>query len=280
MLRIAYSDRGKISIENYDEQLHRGKIFCAQGHPLIAKRGNKIQHHYAHVAGFSDECSYSDGKTSWHMWWQNRIKIEFLEFRIQKEVLKIADAVNICDGKLKVIEFQNSVMKKEEISFREKFYSRDDLLFSLGVSKISSELFWVFNLETADFLVEGVFGDFLCCKLTKGSKYMFHAKATSFLDFGKSQLLQFLAIDKMETETPLIIGRVISLKTLDKFLFNGVLIEENLDQRGYRQPLISPETENFFETNFPIQNQNTLTDENLTFFVNKLKSLYFGKSTL
>lgn len=245
MLRFASlkneSSNGKdtrLDIKNYEHEKHRGKIFCLEGHPLLAKRGDKIQHHYAHLPGFGINCSSSEGKTSWHLWWQSRIKPWQLEFRFQKEFLKIADSVNIQNGKLMVIEFQNSVMKKEEIALRERFYTRRDLLSEFGHPDVESELVWIFNLENSTMEIEHVFGDYVCFRLGGGQKYMFHAKARSYLDFGKCELVEFLGIWKMDTETPYVIGKIVGLKELDRMLFKDILVEEGLDEREYRHPLI------------------------------------------
>lgn len=279
MLKFAYCEGKRVEIKSYSVEEHQGKIVCGEGHPLIAKRGEVIQHHYAHLPGYGDHCGASDGKTSWHLWWQDRLQEKFLEFRIQKEVLKIADAVNLQDGKLKVIEFQNSVMSKTEMAFREKFYTRTDLLSSLGVPYCQSELFWVFNAEFCSLQIELIFGDYLCGRLTGGSKYMLEAKATAFLDFGKRQLVQILALDKVSTEAPMLIGRIISLELLDQFLFKDILIEEkSLDKREYRHPLIESDDENFFEMALPIEGPENITNETSAFVLIELKKFYFEKS--
>lgn len=276
MLKFAYDKNQKrIEIKDYQVSLHQGNIYCGQGHPLIAKRGEVVTHHYAHLPGYN--CLCSEGKGDWHMWWQNRIQSPFLEFRIEKEVLKIADSVCIEEGKLKIIEFQSSVMSKEEISFREKFYTRRDLLASKGYPDVPSKLFWIFNLEGADLEIEHCLGDFICAKMSKGKKYFLQSSpGITFLDLGKRELVLFLAKSKEKSENPLIIGRVISLKNLDKILFGEILVDkEVLDEREYRQPLIPAGTENFCETDLPFINLNDEEEKKLKSILSMLEKLYF-----
>ncbi len=149
----------------------------------------------------------------------------------------------------------------------------------MGVAFCQSELFWIFNLEYSSLNIDLVFGDFICARLTGGSKYMLHAKATSYLDFGKTQLVEVLAWDKTKTETPLLIGRVISLADLDKLLFTDTLIEENqLDVRSYRQALVDEKKENFFPTAFSWKKIDGAYGKKFLSVVENLKKFYFEKS--
>jgi hypothetical protein len=241
MIKIAYVDGKRLSIKNYDKNKHSGKLICAEGHNLIAKCGTIKKHHFCHVSGEGQNCCTSEGKTTWHCWWQDRIKSENLEIRFQKEFLKIADSVNIVGDSMYIIEFQNSKMDKKEMALREKFYTRSDLLSAWNLPYCRSELFWIFNLDGADIEVEHLFGDIICFRWVAGTKYMLHATAPTFLDFGKRDLIQLISVHKIKTNCPYIIGRVVSLENLDKFLFRGILNENNTENRTMKVQMSYPD---------------------------------------
>jgi len=251
MLLVGYlkkinGDSKRISIENYDPVTHEGRVYCADGHLLVAKRGNVRQHHFCHKnkkdeqdnrngLGGENRCG-SEGKTSWHIWWQDRLLDKNIEFRINKEFLKIADSVNLLSSNnsnnnnanntkdvLSIVEFQNSKMSPEEFALREAFYTRSDLLAQWGVPSCKSILTWVFNLTDCDIVIEHVFGDVICFKWIKGSKYMYPAKAIPFWDFGKRDLVEVKGIHKPKIMESKIIGRLISLEDFDKHYFTGAL---------------------------------------------------------
>ena len=105
---------------------------------------------------------------------------------------------------------------------------------------------------------------------------MLQAKATTFLDFGKTQLVQLIDCHKINTQNPLIIGRLISLVSLDKLLFAGVLKSGNdVDLREYRHPIVNDSEEFFFEMNMPFENPERISDEMSTLIISELKNLYF-----
>lgn len=277
MLRIAYTSQGRLPIEKYTDELGKGKIYCLQGHPLVAKRGEKKQHHYSHAPGYGSDCHYSDGKTSWHLWWQGRLKSSHIEYRFNKEILKISDAVNIQENRLNVIEFQNSKMDAAEIELRETFYSRADLLSDVFPLPVISRLTWVFNLSDCSIDIQFVWKDFVCFTWEGGSKYMLHAKARTFFDFGKRDLIQFLDATKIKTDKPMIIGRLISIEKLDKLLFKDILVDSgNLDQRQNRYGLLPDEfVASFEESDYKFTDLSKDEDPNLQKVLSSLKSYYY-----
>ena len=126
----------RLHIDEYSKKEHRGKIKCSYGHDLIAKKGEKKVHHFAHrKKATNDDCSRLTGL--WHLGWQYRLEDKYLEIRIKKEgKLHIADA--LCNNR--VIEFQKSVIGKDVIKQREKFYGK--------------KLVWIFCCEMVDIVVE------------------------------------------------------------------------------------------------------------------------------
>lgn len=240
MLKIAYVDGQRLGIKNYDKSLHVGKLFCGEGHHLIAKCGEIKQHHFCHAPGEGADCASAEGKTSWHCWWQERILPKFLEFRIEKEFLKIADSIAVVGDYLYIIEFQNSVMSKKEMALREKFYTRKDLLSKWGVPVCDSKLFWIFNMDSCDMEIEHVFGDIICFRWVNGTKYMLHAKAPTYLDYGKKDLIEFLGVHKIQTQSPYLIGRIVSLETVDKLLFSNILDPDTIEHRQNSLPIVLP----------------------------------------
>lgn len=248
MLLVGYTKSGqRVSIENYDSEVEKnriqkgekdlGEIYCAEGHLLIAKRGDVRKHHFCHKNKKDSEANGgcgSDGKTSWHIWWQARLLDKNIEFRLVKEFTKIADSINIIPDEqativdaetklLSIVEFQNSKMSEEEFILREKFYTRTDLMANWGLPYCRATLTWVFNLTDCDIDIDHVFGDIVCFRWTKGSKYMYNVKAPSYWDFGKRDLIEILAIHKPKVVESLIIGRLVPLEHFDEHYFKGIV---------------------------------------------------------
>lgn len=239
MSTIGYFEGRRLHIRDYDARAHDGKVYCADGHLLIAKKGLIKSHHYSHRAGEGkDECG-SEGKGDWHLWWQARLLPSNIEFRFVKSVdgvptMKIADSINVIGPTkdiLSIVEFQNSVMSKSEMAFREKFYTRPDLMTEWGLAACRSELTWIFNLENCDIDIEEIFGDLVCFKWLKGTKYMLPASGRVFFDLSKQELILCLAVHKPETQDTKFIGRIISLREIDHYLFAGALCDLTTDQQ-------------------------------------------------
>lgn len=250
MLKIGYYNGKRLHISEYNPDVHEGQVRCDENHLMIAKRGTVRMHHFCHRPGEGENCSSSDGMTAWHLWWQTRIISKNIELRITKtvsdrdgtrEVLKIADSFNsIGPNKdiLSITEFQHSIMSASEIAFREAFYSRTDLMSQWGLPQCKSELTWIFDISSCDIEIEYTFGDMICFKWLKGTKYMFPAQARTFYDLGRRDLIQIFAIHKPKTLETKLIGRLISLETLDKFLFDGILdLKGDDDRRLNTHPL-------------------------------------------
>lgn len=299
MITVAYYEGRRITIKDYVPVLHEGKIYCADGHVVIAKRGEHKAHHFSHRSGEGVNCG-SAGKGEWHQEWQDRILPHALEMKFVKPVsngtmlTKIADSVNIIysdinsrrssiDGSrhkqpspdtLSIVEFQNSVMSADEMSLREQFYTRRDLMSQYGLQDCASRLTWVFNLVYCDIEIEEVFGDFICFKWISGTKYMLGAKCMAFLDFGKKDLILMLAMDKRKVAETKFIGRLIPIEHFDELFFSGVL-----------KPDLTPDqakTNRLRLANYKplcLTIDGTLTDAWSQQMLEILKKNYFSKST-
>lgn len=283
-MKIGYINGQRLHIKDYDPAVHADKVYCADGHLLIPKRGEVRVHHFSHRAGEgNNECS-SDGKGTWHCFFQNRLLSNAIESRFVKpvqlkpngpveNVLKIADSINIIGENkdtLSIVEFQHSVMSESEIKFRESFYTRTDLLSHCGLSHCKAELTWIFDLTSSDIEIDEVFGDIICFRFLKGTKYMLDAKLRTFWDFGKRDLIMFIDSHKTKTQEPRIIGRLIPLKTLDEHFFKGSLAEPLTPEQ---QRLNFLPLANYKPSSIPID--NTHSDDKMMKLLELVKEYYF-----
>lgn len=238
MIKIGYFNEVRLHIDDYNPAIHEGGVKCDEGHILIAKKGDTRTHHFCHRAGDISNCS-SKSKTDWHLWWQGRILSKNIEFRFNKttrvansdgsvreeKLLKIADSINIIGSNkdiLSIVEFQNSKMELEEFQTREKFYTRRDLMSQWGLDDCTATLTWVFNLKDCDIEIDHIFGNVVCFRWMKGTKYMLNAKARTFYDNGKRQLLEVYAIHKPKIIETRFIAVVWTLEEFDRVFFEGI----------------------------------------------------------
>lgn len=134
-LLIGNYDGKILNISNYKSSLHKGQVKCnVCNNNLIGKKGEIKVHHYSHES--KDGCVYdrdNDGKSGWHILWQNLAKDEYLEKVVKKDgKLHIADIMY--DDK--VIEVQHSTISEEKIEDREKFYG--DMIWILdGIDRVN-----------------------------------------------------------------------------------------------------------------------------------------------
>jgi hypothetical protein len=170
---------GILHIDDYDSKMHKNHVTCRTcGSSMIAKRGEINAHHYAHD---KSECSVkrdSDGKTSWHLLFQNIAKSEHLERIIKKDnTTHIAD---IIDTNGVVIEIQHSQLSHNNISDRETFYG--SMIWVLdGTTKVDRMTLCVNKyLETTD-------GKYTVIKTTKKSWSLFTKK--TYIDCGDNEYM-------------------------------------------------------------------------------------------
>lgn len=86
--------------------------------------------------------------------------------------------------------------------------------------------------------IDHVFGDVICFRWIKGTKYMFNAKSPAYWDYGKRELIYILEIEKAKVMESKIIGILISIEDFDNYYFKGAL-KDNLDQDQLRTNRLS-----------------------------------------
>src|SRR5260221_2825685 len=110
----------RVHISNYDVSIHHGKIFCMDGHAMIAKKGSKKLHHFAHAPNATiDTSNCKSNKGNWHVWWQARYPASCIEVQMRRPR---ADIVISCLSRQMVIEIQHSYISEEDIRSREAVY--------------------------------------------------------------------------------------------------------------------------------------------------------------
>lgn len=94
------------------------------GADVMAKCGKVRVHHWAHI-NHEDCDSWSEGKTDWHIAWQDQFPTDWQEYTIEKEGMKHRADVHIPfmeNGAESILEFQHSFIGPEEVKAREAFY--------------------------------------------------------------------------------------------------------------------------------------------------------------
>lgn len=211
---VAYCGEERIHVSNYVDSLHKDKIKCAEGHDLVAKRGEQKAHHFAHKHG-DGTITCSKGKGEWHVDMQARVKPEFLEVRFLEDgKLHIAD---VCTGDKTVVEYQKSVIGPEIIREREQFYM-----------KHASRFVWVFNCIQTDIQIELQNEDLICFRILKGSTYWMSAKS-AFLDFGKRGFVEVI-----KSKGKKCVGRLWTFEEFDDMFLKNAL-REGADTRYGRE---------------------------------------------
>lgn len=284
MMKIGYFNGQRLHIKDYDPALHEGKVYCADKHVLIPKRGEVRTHHFSHRSGEgNNDCSKFKG--DWHCWFQSRLLPSAIESRFIKpvqlkpndpveQVLKIADTINVIGQNkdtLAIIEYQHSVMDASEMAFREAFYTRTDLLSHCGLPYCKAELTWIFDLCSSDISIDEVFGDIVCFRMLKGTKYMLSSTCRAFWDFGKRDLILFIESHKTKTQEPKMIGRLIPLKAIDEYFFKGALAEPlSIDQQRLNcLPLANYKSSK-------VRIPDTMSDSRMVKLVDLAKEYYFS----
>lgn len=202
---VAYTKDGeRIHISEWEDK-YKGLLTCAEGHVVVAKKGTKKVHHFAHAKDSDASnctCLYGDGKGEWHRKMQDRIIPKCLEVRLSAKdssrVIHIADA--LCDGR-RVIEFQHSPMSQTEMAKREAFYTGEH----------GFDMCWVFDIaKRMDLVPIGTqIGDIICFQWRSGPKYPLDAGVKTYLDTGTSMdLLEVMATNKNKTKVACRIKRM------------------------------------------------------------------------
>jgi hypothetical protein len=136
----------------------RGTCPCCGG-LLIAKCGQIVTHHWAHDA--KDDCDpWSEPIGPWHLWWQNLVRMDFVEVTRGPHRADIVGNGNV------VIELQHSSISAEDIEAREAYYGNMAWLFD------ATQRFASVNLGGRSFFSLGK------------TKHLELCKKPVFLDFG------------------------------------------------------------------------------------------------
>lgn len=281
-MRFAYLDLNgenekKVHIDNYKDDMN-GKIYCAEGHLVVAKRGNQRVHHFAHKSGTL--CSCHDNKGDWHIESQNRAIKEAQEVRFishinismdnnisntnntsnknnigtSKPKLHIADVFidksNFTPKMSKfisydgiVIEYQHSPMTQEVMKKREDFYT--------GVStSLKFHLVWVFDCTNWEYHI--IRKPIITCNNTLSTNnnnkelMMRKIKGKEFALLGSygsnvTKILDFGKYDLLvvtKQQGPTITGYTITIDEFDE-LFLGKCVSSNSDSRHNRSTICS-----------------------------------------
>lgn len=120
-LLLAKFNNKLININDYGNEM-KGNIHCnCCDEIMIAKKGNRKIHHFAHKTKINCDEWYHTHKTEWHLLWQNICKDKYKEFVIKKDDVKhIADIYDETNNR--IIEIQHSQISDNDISKREEFY--------------------------------------------------------------------------------------------------------------------------------------------------------------
>lgn len=109
-----------IFIDDYDLKSHKGNIKCRNcEEPLVAKRGCKKVHHFAHKS-LANCDGWSEPMTEWHKTWQSIVPADNQEIRMSKENKNHIADIKTPSGL--VIEIQHSSMTVDTMKEREEFY--------------------------------------------------------------------------------------------------------------------------------------------------------------
>lgn len=131
-----------------DDTISKEEYFCpCCGAPLITKKGEIYQHHFAHKS--SHECTDSWAReydiSAWHFEWQNCFPKENREILLQMG--KTKHRADVLTGRT-VIEFQHSPMSVDSFNNRNAFY------YNLGYKVI-----WLFDMteqyDSGEIWLEG-----------------------------------------------------------------------------------------------------------------------------
>ena len=222
----------RVHITEYDPVEHKGKIFCADGHHVIAKRGAKTVWHYSHQAG--EACEASRVMGPWHHWWQDRVEPDFLEIIIKRDGKKhIADMIN---GDDVVVEFQKSVVSPDVIVEREGFYNK---------------MIWVFYCAEHLMKVVKQVGRYQRLKMVGGSKFFLCSKKRAFLDFNGRGVLELLKVVNATKAKPELYVRIWTMEEFDKEFMNGCL-KKTAPGRVDRMPYVFDDEIIEFEAAFKL----------------------------
>lgn len=240
-MRFAYILDKKIHISEYTDDMH-GQIFCAEGHPLLARRGQKNIHHFAHKTSVS--CSCSDNKGDWHISWQDRAIKDAQEIRITyNNTLHIADTlvpkimVESCHTNGYVIEYQHSSMTEKVMREREYFYTQCGYhlvwVFDTSLWEIQ-QVRRISGIDDTDMTSPSYKPTIITYRKTRGSDFPLYGtytgQVTKIFDFNKNSLFVVT-----EQKNKIITGYILSLEDFDR-KYLGKCSSPNNELRPFHHP--------------------------------------------
>jgi len=243
-MRIAYSGDNRIDIREYDRFLATCQetgvepiITCAEGHVVIARRGEKNVHHFAHKA--HTVCLCPDNKGAWHTQWQDRVHKEYQEVRMKEitsGILHIADvcipSCNVqCSGKGYVIEVQHSNMDSQTIRERERFYTSQGYIL-IWIFDCSSD--WEYKVVRRHHMKGSPYEE-VTIRRIRGRDFHFAAQYSGnvlkFLDFNKESIL---LVTKQNGS--MITGLIVPIEEFDRTYLGSCVVEDR-DLRPFNHKL-------------------------------------------
>ena len=188
MITTAFCEETKslITISQYNPALHL-TLLCTNQHPLVAKRGPLLTHHFSHLPNTT--CTLTNpNKTEWHL----RHQSLYPETEIPFPSGNIADIVI----ENTVIEIQHSPISQKEISIREQVYNNMIWIFDVRNSVTGTEFicrdeagFCILKLNRrclsySNKLTYYDTGRYLCMKMGIYGKYAL-CKIVQYTEFAK-----------------------------------------------------------------------------------------------
>lgn len=174
MLTTCYVDGVKVTIGEY-KKVEGKDALCPLFHKLVAKKGKKVIHHFAHYPGQVCDPWKDRGMSHWHSQWQkivldktnlevcldihgrilgysafqgygNNAQAAIVASQAESHIADIirptatnSTAINTMANRPLVIEIQHSSVSKDKIDSREKYYQRMIWLFDLTPRLVTPE---------------------------------------------------------------------------------------------------------------------------------------------
>lgn len=201
MLKALDSDGNSIAI---DFAVPKTTYFCPIcNQPLIQKRGEIRQHHFAHIGVHGDNsrnyAPCTDGwhydKTDWHIEWQKRFPVECYERVVSFGGVKHIADILVNDT---VIEFQHSNISLDEFDERNEFYTH-----------CGYRVIWVFDMTE---LFDSTCGRGIFCWGPKPNSYRWNSPRKFFRelewDFSRRDVILYFQFDSANSEEENVLERV------------------------------------------------------------------------
>jgi hypothetical protein len=199
---------GRISIDEYDASLHRGRITCpACSAPLTARRGALRVHHFAHRAGAACSDTWRPELTEWRRAWLARWARERVERRVsvggthpqsQGDHTDTARVADVLTERGTAILLQHSGIAVDAL------YEREDF-FLAATGRLPA---WVFDATASPLAVELRGQDFVVARAPCAAWAC--ARGPAFLDTADGL---FLVVAQNLARPDIVVARPTAFKT-------------------------------------------------------------------